>query len=298
MNHKLLFHVDNIKNRKPVALTVDCTGRCNLDCPFCFAKDRVKLDLDLEIIKHVVNNMPSLKSIELGIAEPLLYKDFDAMMGFFNEKKLAVSLGTNGILLSEVPDRILKMIKFIFMGATHYIDNNNMASFDWLPVPFNIVIVYHKGSLKGDTISTSCTSWRTDFVDRVESFYELNKEARSFQVRLDMNASVSTAALFDDLSFFTNKITKINTPAKFKSYNGICYYANLKPMLCCDGNIYPCCVETEGLDYSKRYKICRWDEVRDVYGKDVIVDCIHCSKVESLQCMDNFLNDPDKEFII
>ncbi len=90
-------------------LWIELTKRCNLRCMHCFviqksvAHDSASSEIDLTFISHVLAEAKGLggESIELTGGEPLLRKDFRGIYLHAHETGMAVSVTTNGTLISD-----------------------------------------------------------------------------------------------------------------------------------------------------------------------------------------------------
>ena len=121
------------ENVKPLLthLTLMLTYYCNMSCTMCgqvYSKRRVKeyAYLSLEMIKSQVEKCKDLKSVYLFGGEPLLYPEFDELVKYLYEKKLAVIMTTNGLELHKHMDCILNYVTDISIS----IDSNIKADFE------------------------------------------------------------------------------------------------------------------------------------------------------------------------
>jgi pyrroloquinoline quinone biosynthesis protein E len=88
----------------PIALDIEPTARCNLRCPMCQLStwERNPRDMTLERFRKLLDRFPSVMKIKLqGIGEPLLNREFFAMVEEAAGRGIAVETTTNGTLLSE-----------------------------------------------------------------------------------------------------------------------------------------------------------------------------------------------------
>jgi radical SAM protein with 4Fe4S-binding SPASM domain len=99
-----------------MAVAVETTQRCNLQCRTCFQKDRIREDLPFENFQKVVDDAVCLKEylslnnimITLTGGEPLLYPYLLDAAAYAHEKGLIISLVTNGVLLTREKAEELK----------------------------------------------------------------------------------------------------------------------------------------------------------------------------------------------
>ena len=92
------------------------TGGCNLACQHCWISptyqasggDGGHLEYDL-FVKAIEEGLPlGLRSVKFTGGEPLLHPDFIRMVNYLKEKNIALTIETNGTLLTEAIARQLK----------------------------------------------------------------------------------------------------------------------------------------------------------------------------------------------
>jgi len=290
ISHKLLFHSDEIFKREPVSLNICPTGKCNLNCEFCYIKNRPMDDLEIEKILHVVDSFFYLKSVQIGMGEPTMYPYLNQLIMALHKRGLKIGIGTNGIFLTRIWTENLYKISWMQIGITKLIDEENYVSYNWLPCKFNFIYVFHDKT-------------PDDIIDRLRKFREFNMNVSKFDVNLDNNVIIGSNL---DLDFFGFKrkykgeegIDINDSVGKYKPYRGVCHYAYIFPMLLNDGWLYPCCVETNDFRHAIQNRICKWDDIHKYKQKFPLeVKCDRCSKVNSLNLLDKAFNDEDKEFV-
>ena len=95
---------DDHLNYMPYRITLEPTARCNIHCSMCQNStwDRNPHDLTLEGFRKVLDQFPTLMVIKLhGIGEPLLNKEFYAMVEEAVARGISVETVTNGTALTE-----------------------------------------------------------------------------------------------------------------------------------------------------------------------------------------------------
>lgn len=126
VNHlvnRLLFRVParGLAGR-PFAFYIGVNARCNLRCKSCDVGQKQtdsylyknmagKPELTLDEWKTVIDRIAGLKPyIEISAVEPLLYKDIIGLLEFIKlEKRLNVSVTTNGLLLERYAAALVKL---------------------------------------------------------------------------------------------------------------------------------------------------------------------------------------------
>ena len=95
------------------------TFRCELNCQFCYGKDRIDGEMSTEEVKkHVIDNIVNSKAKWLGFTggDPLLRDDIFELMSYAKERGLNVLLSTNGALLNKERIARLKAIGVTRLG--------------------------------------------------------------------------------------------------------------------------------------------------------------------------------------
>lgn len=289
MMYKLLNHADGIVNTHPVSLSISPTGKCNLNCDFCYIKNRSKNTLDLDVIKHVINQLPSLKSVELGMGEPTLYPQINELIEWLVDKNIAIGLSTNGLNLDKIDS--WQSISWVILALTHSIDKEERFKEFKFPTHVHPVYVINKNTPEPSILKIL-----------LEEYNKTNKWLDKIEVKIDINCNDQREwHILRCLKEISGDLFDYTTPRnKFKPYRGSCPYVYLKPLLHNDGWIYGCCIAVENYDYPKWNRICRWDEItlerlNQISHKR---DCPKCSKVERINIINDFLDDYDPEFII
>ena len=293
MTYKLLNHCFSIKKDLPITLSVCLTGRCNLNCSFCYINKRKREDLDLNILNSVLKNpvfRGKVKSVEFGMGEPTLYPQINEAIELCSKKYfLSIGLGTNGTCLFNITPDNLKRIDWMNLSITNYIDNGKYINWSFIPNKINFIYVLHKKSPKPEVLE-----------ERFNKFLEVNK-SNNLEIKLDINTKDNDLiGVFYYMKYFLHLPYKFTDPhGKFKLYEGTCHYVHLKPLLNNDGWLYGCCVAVENGDYPEWNRICRWDEIDEkFYSTDTYRCCNKCSKAERLNIISKFKQDDDPDFII
>jgi uncharacterized radical SAM superfamily Fe-S cluster-containing enzyme len=104
------------------------TGKCNLNCPFCYEGDRNYIDeFNIEDFKKLIKNFPYIKTIALVGGEVTIKKDLFRIINFLRKKGFNIEIDTNGIRTAN--ESFVKTLK-----------ENNVSvsiSFDLNPKTYN-----------------------------------------------------------------------------------------------------------------------------------------------------------------
>ncbi|MGV8162412.1 MAG: radical SAM protein [Candidatus Nanoarchaeia archaeon] len=79
-------------------ITIDVSGKCNLDCEFCRVPDSTDMSLD-KVIEIADSNDAAI--VNISGREPFLYKDLLGLVTKLSAPKRMIHLSTNGTLIPE-----------------------------------------------------------------------------------------------------------------------------------------------------------------------------------------------------
>ncbi len=93
----------------PETVHLSITGRCNLNCAYCYGKSKTN-DLSTMQIFNLIDELSSMKVFQLAIGggEPFLRKDIFKVIDYCQQKNIIANITTNGTLFT---DYIAKKIK-------------------------------------------------------------------------------------------------------------------------------------------------------------------------------------------
>ena len=103
-------------------INLHITQKCNYNCKYCFAHFDNHNDLSLEEWKHIIDNLKAsgmVDAINFAGGEPVLHKDFPAMVDYAYEQGFKLSIITNGSLMLDpklMPPRLFA--KFDTLGIS------------------------------------------------------------------------------------------------------------------------------------------------------------------------------------
>jgi len=99
----------------PYLLVFHITGRCNLQCAYCYASSYDRTDLEIEEAQDVLSQASKLgtKHVILSGGEPLLHPDFYEIAEYAKELRLKVHITSNGTMIDEIAAKKLKLLDAI-----------------------------------------------------------------------------------------------------------------------------------------------------------------------------------------
>lgn len=240
----------------PRSIVLEVTHRCNLSCSMCL-RDSIpvgKQDLSLDNFRHILKEIPGLKTIGLmGIGETLMNPDFYEMFNYSSLLGKRMSITTNGTLLTEMNMEKLKGIQTIVVSVDtpHPEKYREIRGFDLEKVKNNLKCI-KKISKETELIIQSVLM--RDNVGDLKGLIELAREVGANQLNLlhllaaDERHSNSHAHNLSDLDRYLNESAELaasygiilnSRPAhpEFK----VCTLAWNGPFITMSGDVYPCC---------------------------------------------------------
>jgi radical SAM protein with 4Fe4S-binding SPASM domain len=100
----------------PFVIIFAITGRCNLKCKHCVAKDSWKNEvLSTEEIFDIIRQLVKIKVFHMSIfgGEPFIREDFFDIIKFLNKHPISITINTNGMLITKEIAQKLVTIKNI-----------------------------------------------------------------------------------------------------------------------------------------------------------------------------------------
>ena len=96
----------------PFLLVFHITGRCNLQCAYCYASSYDRKDLKIEEVQDVLSQAAELgtRHVILSGGEPLLHPDFYEIAEYAKELRLKVHITSNGTMIDEIAAEKLRSL--------------------------------------------------------------------------------------------------------------------------------------------------------------------------------------------
>lgn len=118
--------IQNFDN--PLLAHVSITDKCNLHCPYCYARDgSYAKDMEFTEYKHILDKLDKAEvlSVILTGGEPLLHPNINEILDYSISKKIAVLLLSNLTLLDTLNLSILKSPYLAFQISLNGIWNDD-----------------------------------------------------------------------------------------------------------------------------------------------------------------------------
>lgn len=184
--HNFLFKQIPIYYFKPRlrSLTWVITGLCNLDCIFCEAGRLLdnKIDTPLKRCFEIINEAYNLgiKTVHITGGEPFLRKDFFDILRYLKQKKIRVSVTTNGTLFAKMSEEKMDIIRNTIDNVFISLDSADKDRFDYIrgeKGTFELVLAGIKRllSFSGINVIITAVITKENYSD-IPSLIELSKE--------------------------------------------------------------------------------------------------------------------------
>ena len=107
-------NANSITYLKPISLCVHVTGKCNLNCKFCWLPKKENVDVDFTKLKTFIGKLnPWLQSVEITGGEPLLYPQINELIEFCHVQNVKVGMFTNGTKINKLTRNSLRRLAWL-----------------------------------------------------------------------------------------------------------------------------------------------------------------------------------------
>lgn len=257
---------------------VEITNVCNYSCSFCKGTKRDCGFISVEKFEILILKIKDYtKYIYLHVlGEPLLHKNIEQLIKIANDNGINVSITTNGSLINEKQDILLKSKIRQINYSLHSVYEDNV---DCIKIIKDISDFINKSNLKDKKTFHSLRLWNV--VDDIN----INNEIVDLLIKnidntiisfddtisnININKSVKLAEhvfLETDKLFFWPDINN-----EVVSKVGKCYGLKTNIGILLDGTIVPCCLDCEGdISLGNIYQ----DDLGDILSSDRAVNMIN-----------------------
>lgn len=266
------------KDTLPALVSIHPTNICNLNCEFCYYKDKDRTSwLELDILEALFDDLKhmKIKNIYLdGGGEPLLHPDIEKIVVELYTRGINVGMLTNGTELQRIFN-ILEYFKWIRVSLdagtpNEYAILKKCPKRYFLEVLDNlreIIKIKKRNHLENPQIGISFV-----ITDRtyawIEYFYRIASKMKIDYVTLipdyTMEEKVQkvvfkkTCEILQKNNYFENLLPSNSKSLQFVIDNiystcksNKCYYINAFSLISATGDVFPC----SWLSYNKAYKM-------------------------------------------
>lgn len=256
------------------------TNKCNLNCSFCSChKEDKSLEMPLPMAADIIEELADLgmQAVTItGGGEPLLYPDFEELIGCFSDVFVEVGLVTNGMLLHKVSKRALYELTWCRISHS---DNR----------PFN---KEYADRLKNIINELTVVDWAFSYVatkrinyDNIVKVIEFVNEVQATHLRVVADIlNYKDVTPFDILKRCLEMdgidISRVIFQSRNKPTKGSkrCWVSYLRPVIAPSGNVYACCGAQYAIKKKTGYmpdELCL-GKVDDLFSKSVPFDGSIC----------------------
>lgn len=240
--------------RKFKKVYIEITNICNLSCDFCPKTSRKLKFMEREAFEKIIKSIkPYTDHVYFHLmGEPFLNKNLEIFLNICEEYDLKVNITTNGTLINEVKDILLKSkaLRQINFSLHSFEANDNDVDFnDYI----NNIVDFVKEANENTGIICTLRLWNLDMkykarnnmnvdifkllkekFDVSDDIREVLKEKNTFKLRDRVYLNMGQKFAWPSL-----KIEEIGERA-------FCYGLRDQIGVLVDGTVVPCCLDSEG----------------------------------------------------
>jgi radical SAM protein with 4Fe4S-binding SPASM domain len=229
---------------------VEITNICNLKCSFCPDSKRKKAFMNVQNFGEIarkIKNYTNLITLHVK-GEPLMHPELEQILQICDDNNLKVNITTNGTLLYDKKDILLKSISLRQLNISlHSLTQNENMSSDYLDKVFetvdeltksnpNLYISYRLWNLQ----SISENDENTFILEKIEEKYNLkdikNKAKENDFIELKTNVFLNQDTEFKWPNMLNKDISNVGTCQGLRSQIAILV----------NGDVVPCCLDQDG----------------------------------------------------
>ncbi len=228
---------------------IEITNTCNLNCAFCLNTNREKAFMNVKNFEEVVlkiKNFTNLVCLHVK-GEPLLHPQLMDILWILDKYNLKTNITTNGTLLNEKIDIIKNSssVRQLNLSLHSSIENDNLNVKKYLEDVYKNI-----QKLKNTNIIISYRMWNLNKLSNNEKnkiIIEFLSEKYSLP-NLDELLKQNEWVKLEDKIFINQdiKFTWPNLKSKILNENGRCLAIKDQIGILVNGDIIPCCIDSEG----------------------------------------------------
>lgn len=230
-------------NKKFNKIYVEITNKCNLACSFCSLTNRPQKEMSVKEFEIVINKIKDYtKSIYLHVkGEPLLHSNLDKILDICDKNNIKVNITTNGTLLSIKKDILLRH-SINQINVSLHSENNYSNYFEDVFNTCDILKNYMTIIYRIWTLPTlDLDEISTNIVEKIKKHYFVSEDVL-FQIRKNKNIKLLDNIYIDkDYEFLWPSIRDN------KNNSGTCLGTRSHIAILSNGDIVPCCLDSDGI---------------------------------------------------
>lgn len=209
---------------------VELSNICNLNCSFCSKDKRKKRSLTINEFEYILKQVKNYtKLIYLHVkGEPLLYKNLEDVFKLCEENNIKIKITTNGIFLNKYVDLINKYDNIVQINISLMCenkDNDYLNKIIETSAKIKTTIVYRVWLMNNNS---------SLILDKILKYYKKDSSLKNIKLNdhiyLDKNIEFT----------WPNEGTILEP-------NGICYGSRTHIAILSNGEVVPCCLDSEGI---------------------------------------------------
>lgn len=230
--------------KKYKKIYIEITNNCNLSCSFCSKDKREKRSLSIEEFENILSKIKDYTDyIYLHVkGEPLLHKNIIEFLHLAEKYNLKVNLTTNGILIKDKLNELIKCDALKKINFSLHSENNKDNYLDDIfesveVLSTKIVVIYRLWTLSNNKLDKKST----ETVEKIKSYYNLSTEIVD-KLYTEDNVLIKN-------NIYVDKDNEFKWPTLNNNHNscGYCYALKTHIAILSNGVVVPCCLDSEGI---------------------------------------------------
>ncbi len=234
---------------------IEITNICNLSCSFCPKTERLQSFMDEASFRHVIDEIkPFTDYVYFHLmGEPLLNPSVGRFLEICEAQELKVNITTNGTLLAEVKDVLIRAssLRQINISLSSFEANANDGD---LETYIDNIAEFIREANEKSQIICSMRLWNMDSGDLKGSNSENLRIMSMLEEKLELGYSISER-LKNSLQLKLKNNVYLNLAQRFEwpdmdkaseSPKVFCYGLRDQIGILVDGTVVPCCLDSEG----------------------------------------------------
>lgn len=234
---------------------IETTNICNLSCNFCPKTERELMFMDVESFKKIIDDVKQYTDHVYFhlMGEPFLNKNLEKFLEICEQAKLKVNITTNGTLINNVKEVLLKSKALRQVNISLHSFEANDSRMTLEEYITNITTFINEAN-KGSNIICSIRLWNMD-TEEIKACNSLNSNIlKTLEEKLNIDFSLGEK-LRENPGIKVRKNLYVNMAEKFEWPNiklanedaeVFCYGLRNQIGILVDGTVVPCCLDSEG----------------------------------------------------